>query len=108
MRHIIWTDPATDDMRQIWKFIAKDSIEYADKFINDFFDVVKSFKRFPNKGRPYDIDKYGKDCRLKVISNYNVIYDIKDNAIYIITVVHTSRDNKAIQNAIRNYKLLKI
>ena len=51
MAEIIWTKLAQKDAEEIHDFIAKDSVYYAQKTIQKFFDRISILKKYPNSGR---------------------------------------------------------
>lgn len=44
---IEWTDPAIWSAIHLRFYIAQDSTQYADRFINKIFDAVEQFEKFP-------------------------------------------------------------
>lgn len=88
---IIWADPVVLDLEGIKEYIAKDSEYYASLFVERVFAAVEKISSFPHLGR--EVPEYKiENVREILYYNYRIIYEIKDNNIIIITIVHGSRD----------------
>jgi toxin ParE1/3/4 len=87
---VIWSKPARDDLKAIFDYIKKDSRYYAEKVINDFIEKSESLKQFPVRGRIVPEIKEDNIREIFVYS-YRMIYEISDDKIYILTIVHFSQ-----------------
>jgi addiction module RelE/StbE family toxin len=91
MRKLIWTYPAVDDLQAISDYIGKDSEYYASIFIGELIQSVEKLIEFPEIGRK--VPEYQrKDIRELIVQSYRIIYQIEDNRILILTVVHDRRE----------------
>ena len=91
MAKINWTNNAKNDLKDIYDYIAKDSKYYANHFVNKIQNATKKLKRFSEIGRI--VPEYSdKSMRELIHYNYRIIYKIDDKNIYIITIIHSSRD----------------
>lgn len=90
MVNLIWTDNALEDINNIRKFIAQDSVIEANKFIDLILQKTDKLKQFPQLGRIVP-EKNLDYFRELIIKNYRVIYKIRENSIYIMMVVHGTR-----------------
>ena len=91
MGKIIWTNNAKKDLKNISDYIAKDSKYYANIFINKIQNAIKKLKNFCEIGRI--VSEYSdKHLRELIHYNYRIVYKIIDKNIYIVTIVHSSRD----------------
>ena len=91
MSKLIWTDPAVDDLQAISDYISKDSEYYASIFIGELIQSVEKLTEFPEIGRM--VPEYQrKDIRELAVQSYRIIYQIEDNRILILTVVHGRRE----------------
>lgn len=88
---VIWTKPARDDLRQIHDFISPDSKFYAEKVVENIIARTEQIENFPNSGRvvPEILDD---NVREIFVYSYRLIYEISEKNIYILSVVHGSRD----------------
>ncbi len=90
---IIWTFTAKKDLKQIYSYIAQDSMEYATLLIETIYDKVKTLLNYNRLGRivpEMDLDEF----REIIYRNYRIIYNLSENAIKIITILHTSQQFK--------------
>ena len=92
VREIEWTQRALNDLRDIYRFIARDSKRYAQMQVEKIQNAVSKLAAFPLMGRrvpefpdlPY---------RQIVVADYRVLYrsDEKQNRILVASVVHGRR-----------------
>jgi len=99
MSTVIWTQTALDDLAAIKEFIARDSVFYAEKFIDDVFNVTDNLEIFPEMGRV--VPERNDPCIREIIfGSYRIMYKIEENYCYIITIIHGKRlyipDDKVI------------
>lgn len=90
MAEIIWTKIALKDAEEIHDYIAKDSIYYAQKTIEKFFDRIKILQQLPNAGRMVP-ELNNKDIRELIEGNYRIIYTFKRKEISVLRIHHSSR-----------------
>jgi plasmid stabilization system protein ParE len=88
---LVWTEPAVIDLESIRDYISKDSEYYASLFIERIIIAVEKIALFPQLGR--EVPEYKtNNIREVLFYNYRLIYEIKDNEIFILTIVHGARD----------------
>ena len=91
MVEIKWSDLADENLQDIYDFIAKDSIRFADKEINRIFKRVEILRTFPNSGKIV-LDFEIETVREIVEGNYRIVYKIfSEDSITILSVHHHSR-----------------
>ena len=88
----IITPQAEIDLIDIWQFIADDSIERADSFLDSIDNTVKNLVRMPNMGRSRE--EIARNLRSFPVGNYVVFYRIIEEGIEVLRVLHGSRDIK--------------
>ncbi|MCL2199994.1 MAG: type II toxin-antitoxin system RelE/ParE family toxin [Defluviitaleaceae bacterium] len=93
MRELLWTETAKKDLQCIYDYIAKDSVYYADKFADELFERVEILKIFPNTGRVIPELKLN-DMREVFLHSYRIMYQVKEDAIYVTQLTHMARDFK--------------
>lgn len=76
----------------IQSYISKDSILYAKQFIEQIFNTVNHLKDFPEIGRRVPEAGERKDVRELIFQGYRIIYLMGINNIFVITVIHGSRN----------------
>jgi toxin ParE1/3/4 len=81
---------ARRDLVEIWSYIAEDSEESADRFIDLLVRSFKNLGQNPYLGRSRDDLRDG--CRSFVVGQYVVIYRVAEPGVRILHVLHGRRD----------------
>jgi addiction module RelE/StbE family toxin len=90
---VIWSPQALEDIKFIFDFIAKDSLDKAALFIERIIESTDRLQSFPHTGRI--ISEIGRDeCREIIYGSYRIMYEIKNDSIRISAVVHSARNWK--------------
>lgn len=86
---IVWTEPARQDLRQVFIYIAKDSPKAAAKVLSLIKERTVLLQDNPHLGRTGRVD----GTRELVItgSPYILPYRLKENQIQILAVFHSAR-----------------
>lgn len=79
------------DLDDIWEFIAVDSIDAADNWIDKLFDAFDTLARTPNIGHRRE-DLTTLPVRFWPVGKYLVIYRADRKPIEIVAVTQGSRD----------------
>ena len=86
---IIFTELAQEDLRAIKKYICCDNFSAAQNVVKYILECIEKLKDNPSIGRA------GRVLRTRelVISKYPYIvpYQVRDNNVYVLRVLHTSR-----------------
>ena len=91
---VIWSEPATADLRSIHDFIAHDSKHYAKKVIQDIREQTDVLDDLPKLGKK--IPELNDDAvRELSLYSYRIIYEIMSQGIFVLAVVHKRRGLKA-------------
>ncbi len=90
MAKVRWSKDSIEDLKGICSFIALDSPYYAKIFNDRVFEMVEHLEFFPDMGRkvPESNDSKVREIFYK---GYRVIYQIKEDHIEIIAVIHGSK-----------------
>ncbi|MEI6817568.1 MAG: type II toxin-antitoxin system RelE/ParE family toxin [Bacteroidota bacterium] len=91
MVEITWSEDARENLIDIFDFISKDSIHYANKEIQLITNRVKILQGFPMSGKIVpEIKK--ENVRELIEGSYRIVYEIfSEHAITILTVHHSSK-----------------
>lgn len=88
------SDRARKEINEIASYIAKDSIYYAKKTVNEIYDRIISLGTGIYMGRK--VPELNDDTIHELLyKNYRIIFEIKENDIKIakvITIFHSSRE----------------
>jgi plasmid stabilization system protein ParE len=86
--NLFWTRPARVDRREIYEFIAADSLRAACKMDMIFTEKAAILTRFPELGRP---GRVPGTRELLAHRHYFLIYRIREDEVQILPLLHTSR-----------------
>lgn len=94
MTKIIFSKKSEHDLEEIYNFIAVDSIFYAKRTVDSILEKIYSLLEFKEIGVIYSNSSKYKNIRKIAHKNYSIYYINKEKSIYIITILHQSRDTK--------------
>lgn len=88
---IVWTEISTQDLKEIFDFIAEDSIRYATITSNKIYQRTQLVAQNPYVGRI--VPEYNeKSIREVIEGNYRIIYRVKNALrVDILRVYHSAR-----------------
>ena len=89
MARIIRTKLARADLRDIWLYIAQDSIDAADRFLDRLDRTIRLIAERPALGEPQDRIKQG--LRRFVVGRYLIFYESIAGGIRVVRVLHGAR-----------------
>lgn len=90
---VIWSQQAVADLRSIHDFITRDSRYYAKKVVHDIREKIEELNDLPKLGRIVP-ELNEEDVRELFLYSYRIIYEIKDEVIFVLAVVHQRRNLK--------------
>ncbi|WGF90967.1 type II toxin-antitoxin system RelE/ParE family toxin [Marinivivus vitaminiproducens] len=85
---VFWTPEAERDRLAVWEHIFTDNPKAAVAMDELFDDAVLRLAEYPNLGT---VGRASGTRELLPHESYRIIYEIRDNAIRILAVVHTAR-----------------
>lgn len=90
---IKFTKKALADIDVIYEYIAIDSVTTAKKVISRIEQTVDYVGDYPEMGHQSIV----KNVREMVVphSPLSIIYEIKDDVLYILTIFHSARDRRS-------------
>ncbi len=87
---LVWSLEAVEDLEIIADFIARDSDFYAASVVSSIIKTAVSIPAFPFIGRVVP-EINDNNIRERIVFNYRLVYQIKDNAIVIVAILHGKR-----------------
>lgn len=88
---VIWSIPASKDLADVVRFIAKDSPHYAEEFLTEAQSVASYLIPFPRRGRK--VPELGiPSIREVFLCNYRLIYEVTESHVLVLALIHGSRD----------------
>jgi toxin ParE1/3/4 len=91
MGRVVWTDPAIADLENIIDYIARDSPRYAIQVGERIYEAAGKLELGPRAGwkvPEFDVDHF----REVLMRPYRIIYEIRGQGCYIVSIIHGSRD----------------
>ncbi|HEC42486.1 MAG TPA: type II toxin-antitoxin system RelE/ParE family toxin [Bacteroides sp.] len=91
---VVWQDEARASLRKIYNYIKKrESKEQATRVRSEIKKQGDSLGFMPRKyTRDPFLEKYRRDIRFKAIWSYKLVYEVTEEAVVILDVIHTSRN----------------
>ena len=90
MVQIIWTKRVITDLDSIGKYIAIDSENAAQKFVQELIKKADSLINYPEKGRSIP-EKIAGNYRQVLHKNYRIIYKLNKKKVIISSVYHQKK-----------------
>ena len=92
MVEIIWSYKAYEDYKSIVEFIALDSEHYASLTAKKIWKEIKRIELNHSEARKVPEAGYLDDIREFISGHYRIIFQVKGNKAYLLTIHHSSRD----------------
>ncbi len=84
------TRAAESDIEQAWSFIAQDSPETADKFINRLEEQIETLEIFPNRCALIPENEI-LGTRCMIYGDYRTVFRVAKRTVYVLRVIHGAR-----------------
>ena len=94
---IEWTEPAELDLGDIYAYIARDVPIYAEQFVDRIVETVDLLGEQPLMGREVP-EAERDDVRELIFQNYRIMYLVRTDRLYVVAVIHGSRDLTRMEN----------
>ncbi len=90
MIRIVWTDRAIEDLETIYTFAGQTFTEYGRLTAAKIVEAIEQLSTFPLSGRV--VPEFGKDDRREIIrAPFRIMYRVREDAVEVITIHHSSR-----------------
>mgnify|MGYP002763560430 CR=1 FL=1 len=91
MADVVWTEEALSALEAIGDYFERTSPQYASTIVDRLYACVEPLAEHPKMGRRVpEVDH--ESLRERIVEGYRVLYQLREDRIEIITVVH-SRQN---------------
>ena len=90
MGAISWSQQAEDDLQSIWLWIARDSVDAAEAFLDRMIERISILERFPEAGPRRD--EIGVGARALVAERWLVLYRTTADGVQVVRIVDGARD----------------
>ncbi|PCE27975.1 addiction module toxin RelE [Paraburkholderia acidicola] len=85
---VVWTPEAEQDRDDVWEYIAADNAAAAARMDELFSDAAAQLEYFPELGGPGRIEGTRE---LIPHESYLLVYEIEGDTVWMLALVHTSR-----------------
>lgn len=94
---LIWSHEALDDVDHIAEYISRDSRYHAQRVVEYLFDLADELPAHPKLGRivPELADPH---VRERFLYSYRLIYELTDEAIHVLAVIHGKRLLESVEH----------
>ncbi len=89
---VIWTDEAILDLELIYDFIALKSEKAAQKLVESLLLRTRQLEDFPTSGPAETELSIAQKYRYLVESHFKIIYSIRNQSVFIETVIDTRQN----------------
>lgn len=89
---IVWSEISEADLDDLYDYIARDVLYYAEQFVERLIEAVGVLQAHPQLGRRVPEAESREDVRELIFQSYRVIYLVESEQVSILTVIHGSRD----------------
>lgn len=87
---VTWSPEAVEDLESIAEYIERDSSFYAQSVVYKILEAARNIKDFPLIGRILP-EISNENIRERFIYSYRLVYEIKQQRILIVAVIHGKR-----------------
>jgi toxin ParE1/3/4 len=94
MPQVLLTADAEESRIEIWRYVAQDSPDAADRLLERIDEKCRLYATQPRMGSPRP--DLGQDVRCFPVGKYVVIYRLIADGIVVLLVVHGARDIPAV------------
>jgi plasmid stabilization system protein ParE len=91
---------ALADLDEIWDYVSADSIDAANRVIEEILSAIRTVVAFPGAGhnRP---DLTSRPLRFLVVHDYLIAYAPDENPLWVIAVIHGRRNPRVMAAILR-------
>lgn len=91
---------AYEDLDEVWEYISADSVDAADRVVDQIHELVQSLVSFPHLGhiRP---DLTSRPLRFQSVRDYLVAYAPEEKPLAVIAVLHGRRNPRVVAAILR-------
>ncbi len=91
MGKVIWSKVAKDDLKQIYKYISRDSKYYADQVVEKIIGKTEHLENYPHMGRVVP-EINNESIRELLVYSYRLVYQIsQDGEIQVLALIHSKK-----------------
>lgn len=88
------------DLEEIWEFIAADSLDAADRVLEEIYQAIRRLVSFPQQGH-HRSDLTGRPLRFQSVRNFLIAYVPDAEPLVVIAVLHGRRNPRVMAALLR-------
>ena len=89
------------DLEEIWEFIAADSLDAADRVLEEIYEAIRSLVPFPKVGHIRS-DLTGRPLRFHPVRDFLIAYAADEKPLIVLAVLHGRRNPRVIAAILRD------
>ena len=95
MSKFVLHSEAHSDLVEIWECIAADNLDAADRVLDEIYQGIISFTRFPKTGhsRP---DLTSRALRFQIVRDYVIAYAPDEKPLAVVAILHGRRNPRVL------------
>lgn len=86
MAELVWTDESERWLKDIFDYIAQDSLVAAASVVSGIYEKAQQLLQFPESG--YRYEGSDRDVRILLYGHYRIAYIVSNDQIVILGVFH--------------------
>ncbi len=87
---VVLSPRSRTNLGEIARYIARDDPDRAATFVAELLAACDALSTFP-RADPAD-PRFGPAARRRALGNYHIIYDVLEDLVVVLTIVHAARD----------------
>ena len=92
-----------DDIFEIWRFIAEDNVEAANRIENEIWDAFAELAKFPEMGHER-VALTSRPLRFRLVRTYLIAYAPEERPLLIVAVLHGKRNPRFMAAVLKERK----
>lgn len=92
MKQFVVSRDAAQDLRDIWEYIAEDSLDAADAFLEKLHDQILALAYTPGMGHKREDLAEDRPLLFWPVGNYLILYRSTKGFVEVVAVAHGKRD----------------
>jgi plasmid stabilization system protein ParE len=89
------------DLEEIWEFIATDSLDAADRVLEEIFEAIHSLVSFPQVGH-IRADLSSRPLRFHPVRDFLIAYAFDEKPIVVLAILHGRRNPRVMAALLRD------